>query len=211
MSHLEFAIRHAEGAIPRCEDSIAALASCAVALRLLRSAWALRRPRRSRRRRQAGFVTLFNGKDLSGWHGQETMDPRKFAAMSAEEKAKQLAEGAEDMKKHWRVEDGEIVNDGQGAYLTTDKDYGDIELFDRFQDRPQGRQRRLSPRHAPGPDLGLHRAELRQDGGRQGLGRALEQQPGQPRQRSACAAPTTRSASGTRSGSSRSARGPRST
>ena len=34
-----------------------------------------------------------------------------------------------DMRKHWRVEDGEIINDGQGAYLTTDKDYGDFELL----------------------------------------------------------------------------------
>ena len=24
------------------------------------------------------FVTLFNGKDLTGWHGQETADPRKL-------------------------------------------------------------------------------------------------------------------------------------
>ena len=61
------------------------------------------------------FVNLFNGKDLTGWHGLETMDPRKFAAISAEEKAKQLAKGAEDLKKHWRVDNGEIVNDGQGA------------------------------------------------------------------------------------------------
>ena len=85
-----------------------------------------------------GFVTLFNGKDFAGWHGLATMDPRKFEAMSAEEKAKALAEGAEDLKKHWRVEDGEIVNDGQGAYLTTDKDYGDIELLVDFKIGPKG-------------------------------------------------------------------------
>ena len=76
-----------------------------------------------------GFTTLFNGKDLAGWHGLKTMDPRQFEALSAEEKTKVLADGAEDMKKHWKVQDGVIVNDGQGVYLTTDKDYGDIELF----------------------------------------------------------------------------------
>jgi Domain of Unknown Function (DUF1080) len=75
-----------------------------------------------------GFTPLFNGKDFSGWHGVATMDPRKFDAMSADVKAKALEKGAEDRKKHWRVEDGVIVNDGQGAYLTSDKDYGDIEL-----------------------------------------------------------------------------------
>ena len=29
-----------------------------------------------------GFVTLFNGKDFTGWHGVATMDPRKFEAMA---------------------------------------------------------------------------------------------------------------------------------
>jgi hypothetical protein len=85
-----------------------------------------------------GFVTLFNGKDLSGWHGLATMDPRKFEAMSADEKAKALEKGAEDLKKHWRVQDGVIINDGQGAYLTSDKDYGDIELKVDFKIGPQG-------------------------------------------------------------------------
>ena len=56
-------------------------------------------------------------------------DPRKLAAMSDEERAASIAEWTEDAKAHWSVEDGELVNDGQGAYLTTDKDYGDIELW----------------------------------------------------------------------------------
>ena len=66
------------------------------------------------------------------------MDPRQFEAMAADEKSKVLAEGAEDMKKHWRVENGVIVNDGQGVYLTTDKDYGDVELFVDWKIGPQG-------------------------------------------------------------------------
>ncbi|MGZ3334557.1 MAG: hypothetical protein ACXWOV_04885 [Isosphaeraceae bacterium] len=61
------------------------------------------------------FITLFNGNDLAGWHGQETADPRKFTALSGDEKAKQLARNAEDLKEHWRVENNEIVNDGQGV------------------------------------------------------------------------------------------------
>ena len=66
------------------------------------------------------------------------MDPRKFEALPADEKAKVLAEGADDLKKHWRVEDGVIINDGQGVYLTTDKDYGDIELLVDFKIGPKG-------------------------------------------------------------------------
>ena len=85
-----------------------------------------------------GFVPLFNGNDFTGWHGLKTMDPRKFEALTTEEKTKVLAEGAEGLKKHWRVENGVIVNDGQGVYLTTDKDYGDIEVLVDFKIGPKG-------------------------------------------------------------------------
>jgi hypothetical protein len=85
-----------------------------------------------------GFTALFNGTDFTGWHGLKTMDPRAFDALDAEQKAKVLADGGEDLKKHWRVADGIIVNDGQGAYLTSDKDYGDIELLIDFKIGPQG-------------------------------------------------------------------------
>ena len=36
------------------------------------------------------------------------------------------------------MDSGEIVNDGQGVYLTTDKDYGDVELFVDFKIGPKG-------------------------------------------------------------------------
>jgi hypothetical protein len=85
-----------------------------------------------------GFTTLFNGKDFTNWHGERTMDPRKFDAMGAEEKAKALAADAEDFKKHWSVVDGELVNDGHGVFMTTDKDYGDVELFVDFKLLPKG-------------------------------------------------------------------------
>jgi len=86
----------------------------------------------------SGSAALFNGKDLTGWHGLKTMDPRGFEALGPDEKAKALAEGAEDLAKHWRVENGEIVNDGHGAYLTSDKDYGDIEFLIDFKIGPKG-------------------------------------------------------------------------
>jgi hypothetical protein len=76
-----------------------------------------------------GFTALFNGKDLSGWHGQPHFDPRKLEAMGEEERAQQIAAWTEDAKKHWSVENGELVNDGRGAYLTTDQEFGDIELW----------------------------------------------------------------------------------
>lgn len=76
-----------------------------------------------------GFTALFNGTDLTGWHGMDHFDPRTLAAMSPEDRAKKLNKDTEDAKKHWSVQKDELVNDGNGAYLTTDKEYGDIELL----------------------------------------------------------------------------------
>ncbi len=85
-----------------------------------------------------GFTPLFNGKDLAGWHGMATFDPRKLAAMSEQERAAKLATDMQDLAQHWKVADGVIVNDGKGVYLTTDKDYGDIELYVDYLMFPKG-------------------------------------------------------------------------
>lgn len=77
----------------------------------------------------AGFVAIFNGKDLSGWHGMPHFDPYKLAAMPAADRKAQIAKWTEDAKKHWKVENGELVNDGHGAYMTTDKEYANFELW----------------------------------------------------------------------------------
>ncbi len=75
------------------------------------------------------FTALFNGKDLSDWHGLRGIDPRELAAMADEDRKKLLKEDNEDMAKHWRVDGGELVNDGDGVYLATDKDLRDYELL----------------------------------------------------------------------------------
>ncbi len=103
-----------------------------------------------------GFTALFNGKDLAGWWGLSTEDPRKWMALPPAELKKKHDASLKDIAKHWRVENGELVNDGHGLYLTTDKDFGDFELLDRLQDRGQGRQRHLPQGNAAGADLGLH-------------------------------------------------------
>ncbi|MFO0952204.1 MAG: DUF1080 domain-containing protein [Isosphaeraceae bacterium] len=76
-----------------------------------------------------GFVSLFNGKDFKGWHGMDTFDPAKLNAMGTAERAKKIVTWMDTVNQHWKVEGDEIVNDGHGAYLTTDKNYGDIELL----------------------------------------------------------------------------------
>ncbi len=79
--------------------------------------------------RPQGFVALFNGKDLTGWHGMPHFDPNKLAALPAAERKAKVDQWTKDAKKHWSVDKGELVNDGHGAYLTTDKEYGDFELW----------------------------------------------------------------------------------
>jgi hypothetical protein len=76
-----------------------------------------------------GFTALFNGKDLSSWHGMPHFDPYKLAAMPEAERKAQIEKWTEDAKKHWTVQNEELVNDGNGAYLATDQDFGDIELL----------------------------------------------------------------------------------
>lgn len=99
----------------------------------------------------AGFTPLFNGKDLAGFYGWGTQDPTDLAKMSPEERAaykKKSIEGGLTDKKgapiqdhlnaHWRVENGELVNDGKGLYATSDKDYGDFELWLEYKALPKG-------------------------------------------------------------------------
>jgi hypothetical protein len=72
---------------------------------------------------------LWNGRDLQGWHGQdEHVDPYRFDAMTPQQRAEQRAKDDATVAAHWRVDAGELVNDGAGAYLTTDEEFGDIEL-----------------------------------------------------------------------------------
>ncbi len=84
-----------------------------------------------------GFTALFNGKDLTGWRGGDTFDPRKLDAMPPAERKEQVDKWTRSMKEHWRVENGDLVNDGHGAYATTKKEYGDFELLLEYKTVPR--------------------------------------------------------------------------
>lgn len=75
-----------------------------------------------------GFTALFNGKDLTGWWGLSTEDPAKWMALPAADLDAKKKKSIEDINAHWSVEGDELVNDGKGLFLTTDKNYGDFEL-----------------------------------------------------------------------------------
>lgn len=77
----------------------------------------------------SGFVSLFNEENLDGWWGAKTEDPDKWMSLSTDEFQKKWEASQIDIHKHWSVENGELVNDGKGLFLTTDKNYGDFELL----------------------------------------------------------------------------------
>jgi hypothetical protein len=84
-----------------------------------------------------GFIALFNGKDLSGWWGGTIdEDPRKYLSLSPAEFQKKREASLNDIRQQWRVEQGELVNDGKGLYLTTDENYGDFELLVDYRTVP---------------------------------------------------------------------------
>ena len=75
-----------------------------------------------------GFTSLFNGKNLEGWWGLDTVNPETWINLPEEDLAQKRANSLTDIQKHWRVENQELVNDGKGLYLTTIQNFADFEL-----------------------------------------------------------------------------------
>ena len=78
--------------------------------------------------KEKGYVSIFNGKDLSGWHGL-VKNPVARAKMSKEELAKAQTEADLKMLNNWSVKDGCIYFNGEGDNLCTQKMYGDFEML----------------------------------------------------------------------------------
>ena len=84
-----------------------------------------------------GFTPLFNGTDLTGWHGMTTFDFTKLETMSKEDRKAKLDEWNATIPEHWKVVDGILENDGFGAYLTTDGGFRDYELILDYKTVPK--------------------------------------------------------------------------
>jgi hypothetical protein len=80
-----------------------------------------------------GFTPLFNGKNLDGWHGMPHQNPYDLDKMPDADRKAAIAKWTAEAFKHWSVDNGELVNDGNGAYLTTDKEYGDVEFLIEYK------------------------------------------------------------------------------
>ena len=89
-----------------------------------------------------GFTSLFNGKDLTGWHGwpvhAKGYGPYEIQKLAAEEKAKLFHDWTEEARVHWKVENGELVHDGKDGKmsLATDEEFADAEFLIEYKITP---------------------------------------------------------------------------
>ena len=84
-----------------------------------------------------GYRAIFNGQDISGWRGMGTENPFELAAKTDEQRAAFFAKNQPELEAHWKVVDGVLVNDGNGPYMTTIDDFGDIELWVDYKTVPK--------------------------------------------------------------------------
>ncbi|MFO0814702.1 MAG: family 16 glycoside hydrolase [Gemmatales bacterium] len=92
------------------------------------------------KKRDDGFVDIFNGKNLTGWYGWNIHakggSPAELEKLKPDARAKLIADWTADAEKHWSVQNGELVNDGHGAYLATEHNYRDYELVLEYKTVP---------------------------------------------------------------------------
>ena len=88
----------------------------------------------------AGFVALFNGKDLTNWKGLVSPEggPPARAKKTPEQFAKATEKANARLREHWKAVDGILTYDGKGDNLCTGKDYGDFEMWVDWKIEPGG-------------------------------------------------------------------------
>lgn len=91
----------------------------------------------------SGFVPIFDGQSLNGWNARPHFSPIELASMEPAARASKQKQWMEEAQQHWTIENGELVNDGEGPYLVTDRDYTDYELT-------------LEYKTVPGADSGIY-------------------------------------------------------
>lgn len=86
-------------------------------------------------------MSLFNGKDLTGWKGVPAPpldNPAKRADVTDEQLAAAQQRADKKMRAHWYVQDGNLAFDGNGDSLSTAKDYDNFELWVDWKILPGG-------------------------------------------------------------------------
>lgn len=86
---------------------------------------------------EAGFVSIFNGKDLAGWKGLVSNPIQRQKMKPAALKSAQ-AKADEVMRSGWSAVNGELVFNGKGDNICTEKQYGDFEMYVDWKLDPAG-------------------------------------------------------------------------
>ena len=93
-----------------------------------------------------GFVSHFNGHDLTGWKGL-VEDPIARQRMTGEKLAEEQVKADERMRENWRVEDGLLAYFGSGYdNICTVEQFGDFEMLVDWRLDPKGKE----------PDAGIY-------------------------------------------------------
>ncbi|MDO5570501.1 MAG: DUF1080 domain-containing protein [Bacteroidales bacterium] len=87
--------------------------------------------------KEDGFISIFNGKDLTGWKGL-VGNPVSRAKMTKVQLSKAQATADEVAAKTWTVENGLLIFNGKGDNLCTTKQYGDFEMYVDWLLYPEG-------------------------------------------------------------------------
>lgn len=77
-----------------------------------------------------GFRAIFNAADLSGWYG---LNPHHGVELTGEKQEANRKAQRDEFAQHWRVENGQLVNDGHGPYAASEEEFGDIELLIEYK------------------------------------------------------------------------------
>jgi HEAT repeat protein len=84
-----------------------------------------------------GFVSMFNGHDLTGWKGL-VENPVARAKMPADTLAAKQGEADNIMRSGWTVKDGQLIFTGKGENLCTVKQYADVDMYVDWKITPEG-------------------------------------------------------------------------
>lgn len=87
--------------------------------------------------KEDGYISLFNGKDLTGWKGL-VQNPIARGKMTPAQLAKAQESADAVARNGWEVQDGMLVFKGKGDNLCTDKLYGDFEMYVDWKLDPAG-------------------------------------------------------------------------
>lgn len=78
---------------------------------------------------ETGFISIFNGKNLTGWKGL-VENPIARSKMSSKQLDAKEKKANEEMNKDWKVKDGILTFVGEGfKNICTEKHYGDFEML----------------------------------------------------------------------------------